>query len=259
MVANTNKVKEAPSKTYTFEGKKSYATTDYAFKDIERRVVELVSEYKSQQQDKSVIKVAVGRVVEQAAQEMAERTIPNDQLAALFKRVCQAVDADLPLDMVLERHYHVYTEGFKNLPVAWAAESLNDWKRDLLNLWGAIVGKALILAGRSDAQFDVGFAVYHKSVEERALAMYERRDGRMMFYINPQSYGDEPMLPVINKKRRPELILWLMQLAAHEVTHATGYEYHNEQFMVAEADLMRKMTVNYREFLALGGKKLLVV
>lgn len=258
-VTNRQAVKTESSKQYAFEGQDSYSSADYKLKQEEiRRVMVRVNEMLAQIES---TQTGAERAEIQAAvqQTVADTAMPAGQVAALMAQVSEIIESGRYTEAKLAKHYNVYTEGFKNLPVAWAPDALNEWKTDLIVLWSAIVGKTLVIAGKPNVEFDVGFAIYHKSVEEKALALYAQHSGKHLFYVNPQSYGDETMLPIINKKRRPELILWLMQLACHEVTHFLGFSGHDERFVVAEADLMRKMVANYREFLAMGGKKLLVI
>jgi hypothetical protein len=255
------------SKQYNFRGRSAYQSSAFSFEPAVKKLNALLKSHLEEageatedtDPDSNDSPVAKEAVMQAVTATLSQERLAPEVMQALMSRASEIINAGRFDEIKLDKHYNVYTQGFRKLPKAWEPESLNDWKKELLALWSAIVGRTLVLAGHKNAEFEVGFAVYHEKEEDRALAMYAKHSGKHIFYLNPKRYGDETMLPIFNKKRRAELILWLMNLAAHEVTHFLGNMGHNEDFVIEEAALMQKMILNLREFLALTGKKVLVL
>jgi hypothetical protein len=83
-----------------------------------------------------------------------------------------------------------------------------------------------ILNKTNDTQpFRIGWVI-----SDDALAVFSTKNGQRTFLINPEKVA-------ISTEKRKSLKR-IFRLAAHELTHAKGYEYHNEQFMLKYDDLL---------------------
>jgi hypothetical protein len=156
------------------------------------------------------------------------------------------------IDAQLAHHYFVETNGnFRKLPQAWQPQNFKPSQTRLLELWSKIVGMVLVDAGKVGAEFNVGFLLDDGSEGDVALAKYRKRsDNTDLFLLNATKYGDEKRLP-IKRKRRTELVLWLLDLAVHEVTHSCGNELHNETFMKKEVSIKQKALFRIKAYLSL--------
>ena len=146
---------------------------------------------------------------------------------------------------LLQHHYYVETKGFSKVPKAWEAEHLTDRQIQLLELWAKICGLVMRDSGKPQP-FDVGFLLVRDG--ERTLAKFMQRDDQKVLLLNPLAYGSERELPR-GAARRTELIHYLVSLACHEVTHLLGQDYHDERFVIAEAELRRLAYKNIAEYL----------
>lgn len=198
--------------------------------------------------------------INEQVQKLVEEQLPTPELRASADKLLSSVTARLQhgwqnvtvFDAQLAHHYFVETNGnFRTLPAPWRPENFKKSQTKLLDLWSKIVGMVLADAGKVGTEFNVGFLLDDGSEGDIALAKYRKRgDGTDLFLLNAQKYGDEKRLP-IKRNRRTELVLWLLDLAVHEVTHSCDYPLHNESFIKKENQIKQKTLTRIKDYLSL--------
>lgn len=217
------------------------------------------------ERDKEVIFAEVKQLVEEVVAEaglsdavqMMEKvdTIKSfvgrqiDKFLAVGTKVCISC---IDLSLILAHDVYIQTIGkYRKVPSAWEPANFTDKQRDLLALWAKIVGMVLRDIGYANVRYDAGFVFDDGSQGEVTLAQYHKMEsGIEVFYINPCQYGDAKSFPVASKKRT-EMVMWLMNVAVHEVTHYVGMRGHNHEFVAKEAALKFKVLQNIQEYLTL--------
>lgn len=195
---------------------------------------------------------AAGLTLEQAKEEVKELTnLVQNQIQTGSKVNLQIFD----LQSVLAYNVYIMTIGkFKKTPTQWEPAKFNDKQKNLLALWGKIVGLVLRDSGNGNKKYDVGYVFDDGTQGEATLALYQQLNlhGEVLdvFYLNPCSYGDQKFFPA-SQDRKQEVLMWLLALAIHEVAHYIGYSGHNSSFVSAEAALKLKAFKNIGEYLAL--------
>jgi hypothetical protein len=189
--------------------------------------------------------------VKQTVDEELQKSLDQAQQKAVSRISCETWIPLTVKDVELEHHYFVETRNGKKLPVKWEPQNLKPSQVMVLELWSTILSKVLNIAGFAGKDFNVGYVLDETDTEDCALANFRKQaNGNFLFLLNPLVYGKEKRLP-IKRSRRTELILWLLNLATHEVTHANDYNYHNESFIVADNELKRKCFEQIKDFLKL--------
>lgn len=199
----------------------------------------------------------LGAISEQIKINMELKNPTNSDLEDFFKSI-EFSAPGLVRDFDLSHHYYVVTKGsYRKVPKSWRPEEFTPWQRDVLEMWSAVIGLVIRDAGLDNRRFNVGYVLDDGSEGATALAEYvrlktvgEKERDDDVFLLNPLAYGDEGRLPRGIKRRR-ELILWLKELACHEVAHYMGNRYHNEAFVSAEAEVSRKTLTKLDDYLAL--------
>jgi len=192
---------------------------------------------------------------EQTTQINALRKLVKDQYNN-FHTTGKTVDLT-SWDLQKSLLYNVYIQTigkYRTVPTAWQPFKFTDKQKNLLALWGKIVGMVLRDTGHGGVEFDAGYIFDDGTQDDITLAQYSALDidGKTLhvFYLNPLKYGDQTYFPNA-ANRRTEMILWLMNLAIHEVTHYAGYSGHNYEFVAAESNLKLKVLKNIQGYLSL--------
>ena len=156
------------------------------------------------------------------------------------------------LKTILDHNVYIQTIGnYRKVPTLWRPENFSDKQKNLLDLWGKIVGLVLRDTGYANVQYDVGYIFDDGSQGGKTLARYTKTTSALhIFFLNPTEYGEQKFFPAAANKR-VEVILWLLNLAVHEVTHYAGCSGHNHEFVSTEATLKLKVLQNIQEYLKL--------
>jgi hypothetical protein len=202
-----------------------------------------------------------------ATEEIAQAGLNVDQASALQSAVTIKIQKSFKesirkgtnfelsvfdLKTILAHNVYIQTIGnYRKIPTLWRPENFSDKQKNLLDLWGKIVGLVLRDTGHENVQYDVGYIFDDGTQGGKTLARYtETTSGLHIFFLNPIEYGEQKFFPAAANKRI-EVILWLLHLAVHEVTHYTGYNGHNHEFVSNEATLKLKVLHNIQEYLQL--------
>lgn len=197
----------------------------------------------------------IDSIFNEAKEQSPDLVEAIEKLYAITKNKVDNREYWLPLtikDAGLVHHYFVETRGnYRKLPPKWEPGNFRASQKTVLELWSKILQMVLADAGKFGTEFNVGYVLDDGSEGDVVLANFrEREDKSFLFLLNPKKYGDEKRLP-IHRKRRLELILWLLNLAIHEVTHALGSDLHNENFIKTENYLKAKVFLRIKEYLKL--------
>lgn len=248
-VLNSSKGKETT--VQLFEGKYSrvsQAEVSTALASIDAQIA--YSEYDSTKETIAKIDNAFSNAKKDADVKVVE-ALEKVQEKAKERVLAHTTWVPVTADIELEHHYFVETRNGKKLPVKWEPQNLKASQTMVLELWSAILAMVLKIAEFKNQEFNVGYVLDESDAEGCALANFRKQNnGSFLFLLNPLMYGKENRLP-IKKSRRTELVMWLLTLATHEVTHANDYDNHNESFIFAEGELRRRCFGEIKEFLKL--------
>ena len=116
---------------------------------------------------------------------------------------------------------------------SYLPETFGKRSKRLLEEWTKAVVKVHSALGLSD-EFSVGFVF-----SEDATALYERRSGNKIYYINPVSVEKCGTFRTMRSKKldKNDLVAY----ATHEILHGIGYLYHDEDFAAALTYAMAKV------------------
>ena len=159
------------------------------------------------------------------------------------------------LEALLAYNVYIQTIGkYRKVPTNWEPAHFNEKQKNLLALWGKIVGLVLLDAGHSDKKYDVGYLFDDGTQGEMTLALYQQltlqSEALHVFYLNPCAYGDQKFFPA-SQDRRQEVCMWLLALAIHEVNHYLGFDGHNNYFVCAEGSLKLKCFKHISDYISL--------
>lgn len=254
-----NSMRGSKSSVRLFTGHASRFSEDA--KEIENVVTDINNQISAliASTDTAYLDSKINHIFETAKQE-ATPEVRNtlDELQAATRNKINNIEVGttwIPLtvkDLDLAHHYFVETRGnFRTLPAKWEPQNFRQSQTMVLELWSKVLSMVLADSDQPNQEFNVGFILDDGSEGGVVLANFRtRHDSSYLFLVNPQAYGTEGRLP-IKRDRRSELIMWLLDLAVHEVTHSNGYSHHNESFMGAEIELKRRCNQRIKEYLKL--------
>lgn len=210
----------------------------------------MVDEILSSLEDRQV----AGVIKAQVSDAVRKATESGEEVQAVVGREISITS----LQSALKFNVFVEMRGRKRgIPKKWRPETLSDRHQALLDLWSEVVSLTLSLSTSRRVIFDTGILLDDGSESDGVVegAKYRRLQigsdgGRDVFFLNPLCYGEEGRLP-LGAARRFELLLWLMDLASHEITHFLGCSHHNEIFITREAGVRQIMNRNMEQFRAL--------
>ncbi len=197
-------------------------------------------------------------VLMDAGLNAAEQTQANAIKQAIDKQINSGIQVNLTVyDLQEFLQYNVYIKtigNYRKVPTLWQPDKFSDKQKNLLSLWGKVVGLVLRDTGNQGINYDVGYVFDDGTQGDVALAQYEKSyaAGKTLhiFYLNPTKYDDQSYFPGA-ANRKTEVVLWLMTIAIHEVTHYMGCSGHNNDFVATEAGLKLKVLKNIQEYLSL--------
>ena len=240
-----NSNKGDKSEVKLFEGKSS-RFSEKVLAELNQKIEELVESGETHRIDE---------VFEETKKQITPELISAlIQLQVSVKRRLEVGTTWIPLsagDIELDHHYFVEIRGsHRKLPAKWEPKNFKPSQTMTLELWSSILSMVLADAGHSEQEFNVGFILDDGTEGGTVLANFRQKDRGFLFLLNPQAYGEEGRLP-IKRSRRIELIMWLLNVAVHEVTHSLSCNYHNEEFISAECELKRKCFHRIKAYLKL--------
>lgn len=133
-------------------------------------------------------------------------------------------------------HYYVEkSKGLRGIFKEYHPETMSrKWKK-LLDLWANIIGQIMKDNKLDNVTYDVGYVL--ENSDGRVCSSFRKfSSGISLFLLNPRIYLEEKAIPTV-KERKVETILYLTDLACHEITHMLGYEYHNEELSSKETEV----------------------
>jgi hypothetical protein len=141
---------------------------------------------------------------------------------------------------------------FRKIPANWNPENFTEKQKILLSLWGKILGLVLRDTGHENVKYEAGYLFDDGSEgDDIILAQYDSTiTDRDTFFLNPAKYDDQNFFPMAANKHT-EVIMWLVNLAVHEVTHYAGFAGHNYEFVRQEGYYKMKVFKNIKEYLSL--------
>jgi len=251
-----NSIKGSKSTVRVFQGKSSRYSERHEelLENLNAQILEIVSAFPTGLCE-AVSAGALQKLFAKAKENSPELSEDIAKLEAVATQRTVTNTTWIPLTLVdfeLDHHYFVEIRGnMRKVPQKWEPQNFRSSQKMVLELWSKILSMVLADAEFSGKKFNVGYILDDGTEGGEVLANYrERTDNGFLFLLNPRNYGDEKRLP-IKRSRRIELIMWLLALATHEVTHSLGYSYHDEKFCSVEKELSRKCYGRIKEFLKL--------
>lgn len=254
------------SKTNYYKGKStriSPVKIEETISQINHQVNEKLQNGIDQQTILEDIKCNVQQTYAEAGFSAAEQTLHIESILNVVKRKIEdflTTGTKLNLTMYdLQDYlaYNVYIQtvgNYRKVPATWEPANFNEKQKNLIALWGKIVGMVLRDTGNEGVQYDVGYIFDDGTQGDVVLARYSEIivSGKhtKVFYLNPTKYGDQNFFPYAANKQI-EVTMWLMELAVHEITHCIGFTGHNHEFVGAEANLKLKVLKNIKEYISL--------
>lgn len=254
-----SKQKASTSKTNFYVGKSSRLSTSTEAATIQ--TLEDLSKYINEQVDvldTDAILSSLDGQIEQLTASLSAAFSAETLHQEIKKKIDyskstgEKINLTYDLKDILTYNVPIKTVGrYRKVPINWNPANFNDKQKNLLSLWGKIVGLVLRdtkheIAYEAGYIFDDG----HEKDDDIILAQYHSFDDRHVFYLNPTRYDDQNFFPMAANKRT-EVILWLVSIAIHEVTHYAGYSGHNYEFVRRENHYKLKVFKNIKEYLSL--------
>jgi hypothetical protein len=120
--------------------------------------------------------------------------------------------------------------------------------RIILNMWAQVL-KQIIIDNEIESQIPDFIPGFTFEEETKASFLNKTDDGyERVFFINPFAIGKEIDVHKKILTNRAVLVEELKFRACHEITHALGYNYHNDNFVTANASVFTKTIKSMKKY-----------